>query len=232
MPQDRFFIDAFFSQNQGLSLQDLEFHHLSHVMRVKEKETIELVNGQGQLALAEVLEIGKKNARLKINSLTSQKKPSRALILAQALPRANRLDFILEKGTELGMTEAWLFPSQLSEKKEMPVQRARQIAIAAMKQSGRLFLPEIRFFPSLKECPMSIQAYFGDLSEDAPPLAAIFKGQDATIFIGPEKGFSEGEIAWLKSQGALGVKLNNNILRTDTAALAALSILAALCQEN
>lgn len=224
MPQDRFFIPALFSSGQTLSLEDLEFHHLAHVMRIKENETIELVNGQGQLASATVLQMGKKNAQLKIDSLINEPKPTDRLILAQALPRLNRLDLILEKTTELGVTEIWLFPGKLSEKKEYNPQRAEQILINAMKQSGRLFLPALRYFPSLEKCPIeTIPFYFGDLSEGALPLKIAAAG----IFIGPEKGFSENEIEWLKKH-AQGVKINRNVLRTDTAAIASIALLANL----
>lgn len=227
MPQDRFFIDAPFSQHQTVALEDVEFHHLVNVMRIKEGETVELVNGEGQLASAAVLQIGKKNALLKIASLKNQPKEKLALVLAQALPKANRLDFILEKGTELGMTELWLFPGKLSEKKEINLARAKQVMIAAMKQSGRLFLPKLHFFPSLEKCPVkTLQPYFGDLSEEAPPLLSAYqKGRSSGIFIGPEKGFSKEEIEWLKKQGSQGVKLNGNILRTDTAAIAAVALI-------
>lgn len=223
MPHDRFFIDAPLAQNQTVVLEDVEFHHLQ-VMRIKENERIELVNGQGMVAEATVVALGKKNGTLRVESLSLKPKPAEALILAQALTRANRLDFIIEKGTELGMTDLWLFPAFLSEKKEVNLERARQIAIAAMKQSGRLYLPKIEFYPSLQKCPMRANAYYGDVS--ASPLA--YRKGSATLFIGPEKGFAEKEIEWLKEQGAIGVKLNANILRSDTAALAGLTVLSYL----
>jgi 16S rRNA (uracil1498-N3)-methyltransferase len=231
MPQDRFFIDAPFALHKTLPLEDLEFHHLIHVMRVKENERIELVNGQGQLAEAAVLQIAKKHALLKIEAITSEE-PGLPLILSQGLPRLNRLDFILEKGTELGLTDLWLFVGDLSEKKEVNLQRIKGVMIAAMKQCGRLFLPKVQFFPSIEKCPLQIPAYFGDLDPKAPLLTPLIKpGEPAAIFIGPEKGFSARETEWLKKK-ATGVKLNSHILRTDTAAIAAVAILAHLRQIN
>ncbi len=87
-------------------------------MRIQEGEIIELVNGRNELAQAKLIEIEKKRARAEIVSVVKTE-PSRPIILCQALPRPNRLDTIIEKGTELGMTELRLFPGERSEKKNL-----------------------------------------------------------------------------------------------------------------
>lgn len=230
MPQDRFYAGVPFSEGSTIELQDEEFHHLTRVMRVKEGETIELVNGQGELAAAVFVEQKKKSAVLEIQTVTAGK-PTQPLILAQAIPRLNRLDIIVEKGTELGMTELWLFPGALSERKEFSatqMERLQTIAISAMKQCGRLFLPLIRYFPSMQKCPLQGHAlFFGDLSPQAPSLINMPKPKSSVIFIGPEKGLAEEEIEWLIQNHALGVKLHDNILRTDTAAIVSLALFTA-----
>jgi 16S rRNA (uracil1498-N3)-methyltransferase len=154
--------------------------------------------------------------------------------LAQAFPKPNRLDTIIEKGTELGVDEFWLFPGVLSYKKELfpqQMERTLAITIAAIKQSGRLFLPKIRLFPPIERWEkFTSLSFFGDLSEHAIPFhqaaMKIHKDRYPLIFItGPESGFSTNEVATLHQLGSIGVTLHRYILRTDTATIAGLSIL-------
>ncbi len=232
MPAERFYSPNPLQQGEEVFLTDLEFHHLVNVMRIRENECIEIVNGNGQLATATVKRIEKKRALLHVDLIKTEIAPVHSLILAQAVPRTNRLEFILEKGTELGVTEIWLFPSARSEKRsftEHQIERLNAILIAAMKQCGRLFLPKLLFMPMIKEWKEVPQrAYFGDTSPDAPLFLDLWDKKSATTFfcIGPESGFSEEEILLLRSKNLMGVKLHSNILRTDTAALTALSLVS------
>lgn len=227
MPAERFYFPGPLSTGQTCALEELEFHHLIHVMRTKTGDRVELVNGQGTLAQAQVVQIEKKRALLSIESSTSLPKPRREVILLQALPRIHRLDFIVEKGTELGMTALWLFPGERSERKELSTaqwERAKGQALAALKQCGRLWLPEIAWKPPLKKwSSLPFPTVFGDVHTDAPQLVPI--QSSALVCIGPESGLTSQEEEKLKGMGAHGVKLHPHILRTDTAALAALTLL-------
>lgn len=233
MPAERYYIDQDLHQGNHVSLEDQEFRHLAQVMRTKSGETIELVNGKGVLADATVDQIGKKHAIVHVESIQKQSGPTTPVVLAQAIPRINRLDFILEKGTELGMTELWLFPGKLSERKDLTehqLERMRGLAIAAMKQCGRLWLPQIVVKPPLKEWKsLDLLSYFGDLSSEAPLFSKVLAGspleKGILFFTGPESGFEEDEEQKLRELGAKGVKLHSNILRTDTASIAALSLI-------
>ncbi|MFZ0566276.1 MAG: RsmE family RNA methyltransferase [Chlamydiales bacterium] len=231
MPKDRFFVDAPFSSNETVELTEQEAHHLTHVMRISSGEIVELVNGRHQLAQAKVLEITKHSVSLLILHFEERPPPPFSITVCQAIPRFNRLDTILEKGTELGMTELILFPGELSEKKQFsPNQWARlkNVAQAAMKQCGRLDLPNIKLSPPLHKWTQSdivYPAYFGDIRTQAPKWDLVWQPAKAiSFFIGPEAGFSEKEHAHLSSLGVIGVKLHDNILRTDTAPIVALSL--------
>lgn len=241
MPAERFFLEVgSFIQGEELSLEELEYHHLVHVMRARSGDKVQIVNGRGALADASVTRIEKKKAQLHVKEVMLVPEPTTHVILAQAMPRANRLDFILEKGTELGMTQLWLFPGVLSEKKnftEHQIERMRSVTIAAMKQCGRLHLPCIMIKPPLAQWkPLSCQGWFGDLLPTAPWLVDLLeKGpipKELLFFIGPESGFTPNETAILQKLGVKGVKLHSNILRTDTAALVALSVLAQFIQNS
>lgn len=196
-----------------------ELTHLK-VTRAKVDDQIELIDGKGRLATATITSINKKEATVAIQS-THTEPPKKGPILAQAIPRLNRLDTILEKGCELGASSFWLFPGDLSEKKELtPTQKKRcdRIIINALKQCGSLYLPTIEWKPPLTSWEdIPSPAFYGDPTANTPLSPA------AIIIIGPESGFSENEHTWLK-QHATGARLHHNILRTDTAAIAALAI--------
>jgi len=232
MPHSRFFLDTLFQVDAESTLSGDEAYHLQRVMRKREGEVVELVNGRNQLAKATILSLEKKYIQLRILEI-EEKFSDRTIILCQALPRLNRLDTIVEKGTELGMTELWLFPGQLSEKKELTslqIKRLESISVAAMKQCGRLDLPKIILKPSLFTWNYSYQhylAYFGEFSAAASPFYTVLpKEKNILFFIGPESGFTLDEESHLRQNNVIGVRLHPNILRTDTAAIAALSMIA------
>lgn len=230
MPAERFFAKGELSEGAELFLDGTEFHHFAHVMRGNAGDRIELVNGMGYLAEAEVKALEKKKgARLLINSVKYENPPVRQITLMQAVPRPNRLDFILEKGTELGMTEIILFPGERSERKsftESQLERMEAQIIAALKQCGRLWLPKLTFGESIEKWKKGdYKLFFGDVDPAAPLLKAQVNAANCAFVVGPESGFTDKETTQLKNLGAIGVSLNTHILRTDTAALAALAIL-------
>jgi len=221
--------------NKGLQffLEDTEFHHLANVMRAKEGEKFGIVNGKGDLAEAVLIRLEKKKGLFEVQAVEHQEKEKRECILAQALPRINRLDFIVEKGTELGMTELWLFPGETSERKELSssqFERIVNISIAAMKQCGRLYLPKIVLLPQIAKWQnFSMPIYFGDVHSEAPSFQKLLlskESKSAIFCTGPESGFTEKEELYLRKLGAEGVKLHPNILRTDTASLTALTLMS------
>ena len=234
MPADRFFTPNLFAMDQLASLDGKEFHHLKNVTRTKPGEQVEVVNGLGELAVAVVEEVERHHATLRILKLDKSPPPRYTIILAQAIPRIQRLDFILEKGTELGLTEFRLFPGDRSERKsltEHQLERLRALTVAAMKQCGRLYLPTLSVAPPLaKWKPLTGSPFFGDLAPEAPTFFSEWQQhpprEEIVFFIGPESGFSGEEELLLHQLGAKGVKLHHNILRTDTAALTSLSLIS------
>jgi len=234
MPAERYFYPNPIVQGQTITLDGEEFHHLVHVCRARAGESVEIVNGLGVLAKAKIEQIEKKQAVLQFSEITEQKTASPVLILAQGIPRMNHLELILEKGTELGMSEIWLFPAKLSDRKvfsENQMQRMRTILINAMKQCGRLRLPKLSIMGPVKDWPsIEMNAYFGDISPNAPwfidELQQSAPGIGVFFCVGPESGFTDEEHHALQTHGLTGVKLNANILRTETAAIASLSLIS------
>lgn len=231
MPHERFFFDGELLPESRIDLSDIEKHHLI-VMRVRPGDEVEIINGRGQLAEADLLEIGKKWASLKIKKVSEFLPSANRLILAQAFPRLQRLDLIIEKATELGATEIWLYPGERSEKNEVStsgLERLRQITISASKQCGRYYLPSIRLLPSLENWKTTdIPLFFGEIGPHVESFDKCIQKQASCkglIFaVGSEKGFSSREKELLLRLGGIGTTLNKNILRTETAAIAALAI--------
>jgi 16S rRNA (uracil1498-N3)-methyltransferase len=231
MPGGRFFHPSSLNRGEEVLLHDEEMKHLI-VLRPALEDHVEIVNGKGVLADAVIYHLTRHEARLKIVKLHKEPPPCFRLILAQALPKMPKLDFIVEKGTELGMTDLFLFPGALSEKKaltENERQRIHSLMVSSMKQCGRLYLPIVEFYPHLVAWPKShYPAFFGDLSPTAPPFEAAWRNHSPStgvfLAIGPEKGFSYDEVKRLKELSFQGVRLHPNVLRTETAACAMLAL--------
>jgi len=236
MPTERYFLDEDLIPHQTKSISGAEFHHLAHVMRSRKGDSVQLINGRGALAEASIQDLTKDKAKLLIEEVHQHPPSPPRLILAQAFAKQNRLDFILEKGTELGVDAFWLFPGHHSAKKECfpsQLERAQAVTVAALKQCGRLYLPSISLKPYIEEWDQlnHFSSFFGDLDPTAPLFEKKWKEGDfpssPVVFItGPEGGFSLEEVESLKGQGATGVQLHENILRTETASLMALSLIS------
>lgn len=233
MPECRFFIDSPLVLKQEVVLQDEEMRHLI-VMRPEINDTIELVNGKGDLAKARITQFNKKEIAAQITSLHHELEDSFKLIVAQGMPKLPRLDIILEKGTELGMTELWLFPAEKSDKVGLSAnqtERIKKILIASMKQCGRLYIPKVQIYdPIAKWNALPYPLFYGAFGENTPTFASTLKAnppQGGIIFVvGPESGLSHKEEKQLDKLKAQGVSLHKNILRTDTAPLAALTLMS------
>lgn len=235
MPHNRYYFDGVLEGT--VSLEGDEFHHLARVLRSNEGDCVELVNGKGTLCIAEVVDLGKHAVKLAVQQIVEERPAPPPLILAQAIPRMNHLEWIIEKGTELGATEFWLFPGLLSEKNtlsETQQKRLNHLCVSSMKQCGRLDLPQILFKPKLLEWkPVEGTMLFGDTAADAPylwdvPLVRPLPSP-VVLFIGPEKGFDPKEVGFLSQiLKAQGVRLHPNILRAETAPLVALSLIQGL----
>lgn len=167
MPHDRFFSEESLRVHQTITLSGSELHHLQHVMRKKTNDLVEMINGRGELAKAKVRSIASKEALLDILDVATEQKPPPSLYLAQSWIHPTRLDWVLEKGCELGVTAFFLLSTDnstaphLNESKQ---ERMRTLLISALKQCGRLDLPEFPFkqtylFSLLCQPPFSLEIF-------------------------------------------------------------------------
>ncbi len=228
MPHNRFFTSDNLSTTSQVELSKEESQHLVSVMRVKENEMIELCDGLGHLAKAEVIKSDKKSTLVEIKELKSVERSRARITLILALMQPKNLDLAIEKCSELGVDRFILFEGQKSLKSELsPNQliRLERLTVSSIKQSGRLWLPELEISPKLASWkPFEEKTLFGSLKEGAsPPPREI--SSPLTFVVGPEAGFTQEEEERLSSLGAKPCSLNANILRAETAAICAAALL-------
>lgn len=234
MPKNRYFFNQNLKENEIIKISGPEASHMQIVMRKKEKEAVEIINGRGSLAEAQIKKISENTIELEIKNIFFEKEKKQKLILIQAIIKSDKIELILEKCTELGCDEFWFFYSKNSQKinfSKNKLDRFQNILIAATKQCGRLYLPKIKFINELTDLTnLKGHIYFGSLEKDSASLIEPNKKNDENIFfiIGPESGFSNEESSYLKEKKAKGIRLNKNILRSETAAISAISIISNL----
>ena len=226
----RFFVDVDrFSEGDCVVLEEKEFHHARDVIRIGPHERIMLINGRGWTACGVVEKVDRHQCVVRIQSSMSASPPPLRVVLGISLLRPSHLDFAIEKGTELGVDRFVLFPAHKSDIRRVSLateRRLHAIAIAATKQSGRLFLPEIISASSLRAALDLLPSprFWGDLDEKASSLAESLTNlpdaSSSSILIGPESGWSNEEKHALCSEGQ-PVRLHHLVLRAETAAIVA-----------
>jgi len=226
MPVNRFYIDSPLEKGAIFSLENDEHHHVK-VMRLNEGNTIEVINGKNQLALADITKISKKTSEITLTKVDQKNPPNKRVYLIQAYTKPNKLELIIEKGTELGVTDFIFFSSEKAEKAFPKEKRHKTILISSIKQCGRLDLPNISYenkIPKLND----IHLFYGDVKKEAKFFPVVLKSLESKKHIGfingPESGFSLSEHKTFEEKfDAIGVSLHQNVLRTETAAIVATS---------
>jgi len=231
----RVFEKALHSESNTIELKGEEANHL-FVRRLQAGETIEIINGTGGVAQAEIVLSEKRKASLKVNAFAQHPPASPQIILVQALPKSQKLEWITQKATELGANvilpvETEFAEVRISDREKGKQERRLKIVIEACKQSGNPWRPECRtpitFRQLLAELPSLGQVFLAEQSGELPELPSPTPDK-LCICIGPEGGFSEREQAALREAGAIPLRLGPHILRTETAAVAGLTALQML----
>lgn len=234
----RFFIENISDNNYTLTGEDA--HHAIKSLRVKIGENIILCDKNSFEHICKVEKISKDEVLLSV--IKSQKNTSESNIkitLYQALPKNDKMDLIVQKSVELGVfkivpIETSRCISKPSEKSiSKKIERWQKIAKEAAKQSGRGIIPNISSPLKLDEAISKIKDYDKSLvfyENGGEKIKNSLKTYDKniSIFIGPEGGFETEEIDKLKSFGATISTLGTRILRTETASLAAISVITNL----
>ena len=228
MPAYRYFINQELKNNQDISIEGAECKHIRSVMRLLVDDEIELVNGFGSIATAKIISVEKNCVHTQITELENFEL-NHKVILYQGFCKLSTLKYLVEKATELGVTEIRLYKGDRSsiDLTGSKLNRLNFKAIAGLKQSGRLFLPKISIVdPISKWSKKHTNAYFGDLSQNAKPIAIEISPDLKNIYFcnGCARGFSKKELESLESLDFTGASLHPNVLRAETAPLSFLSI--------
>jgi 16S rRNA (uracil1498-N3)-methyltransferase len=222
---ERFFYPGILNQDQTIDLSREEKVHLFKSLRKQPNENVEVINGHSQLGYAKIQE----NGTLYIEQVRESPPSQSTLTLCIAIHKMNRIDWIIEKGTELGVSAFWLFPGKKSEPLSVHpkyIERFYRLAVAALKQCGRLTLPQIEVKPPLQEWTKPDGTLlFGDTSPYAAQIGSAYT-YPLYFFSGPEGGFNEQELALFAAWEAEGVSLHANTLRAETAPIVAAALLS------
>ena len=224
----RFFVPRDFGETMFIDGQDA--HHITHVLRMKLGEQLQTVSLDQVAAVMKITGFGENRVDLAlVETLEKSHEPSVKVTLIQGLPKQDKLEWVIQKAIELGVTEirpaimdhsvVKVDPAKAAKKQE----RWQKIAEAAAKQSKRDIISQValpaRFRDIVTQCPAEVE----DTRGIREVLAAHKEAASIAFLIGPEGGISKDEFALTQELGWHSVSLGPRIMRTETAALATLT---------
>lgn len=229
MQRHRFFAPPGNIFESTIVLDHDESHHLSRVLRLLPGATVYSFDGKGAEYECQVKRVNKDRAELSIIArLSNEVESPLQLTLGQAMVKGDKFDWVVQKATELGVTRLVPLLTEHSEFKkaegrELRLQRWRRIALEATKQSGRRHLLEISEVQSIEQfcTPQTADLRLIFSERKGSRLAEMQRASAVTVAIGPEGGWSERELLQAETSGFVPIHLGNRILRTETAAVAA-----------
>jgi 16S rRNA (uracil1498-N3)-methyltransferase len=240
MRTTRIHVDQPLALSTELPLPSQAAEHVARVLRMNPGDMLTLFNGDGYDYAATLIAIGKRDVvvRLEARESVANESPLE-LTLAQGVARGEKMDLIVQKATELGVTRIVPLFTERSEVKLDPSRAEkrllhwRAVAASACEQSGRVHVPDVA--PA-----QPIQAWLDGLAQDGAQRLALlpegtlrprelhFGDAGGVLVVGPEGGLGDRDVAALQEAGFQGLRLGPRILRTETAGLAALAALQAL----
>ena len=224
-------IRLFFPKSLSINLKDKldksQSHYVSKVMRIKESEVFSLFNSNGEWE-AKILNISKSLVEFNITKQLRQKEYPKELWLAFSPIKSNYFNFMIQKATELGVTKFLPIIFDRTVVRKINKERLEKVIIEAAEQSNRINVPSIEEPKSLKKFldDKKMDLIFTDLNSKTNKLdLKKLTNNPSCIIVGPEGDFSETEREEILSyNGVQAIKINENILRSETAVISALSI--------
>ena len=227
MSNIRLFFSNILSANLTDKLDKSQSHYLTKVMRVKENEVFSLFNKEGEWE-AKILGISKSIVEFKTIKQLRQKENNKELWLAFSPIKSNYQNFMIQKATELGVTKFLPIIFDRTVVRKINKERLEKIIIEACEQSNRINVPAIEDAQNLKSFLKNnlMDLIFTDLNSDNQKIdKSKLTNKAICIIIGPEGDFSETEREEiLDFKGVQPIKINENILRSETAVISAISI--------
>ena len=226
--------------HEPVALSREESDHALRTLRMQPGDALEMIAAE-RLFAGEIASVENGVARVRIVRELPSPEPAVKVTLVQGLPKADKLEWIVQKATELGVyqilpVEMARSVARITQKDGKKLERLRRIALEAAKQAGRAHVPQVppavRFQDALNGLKGTVYVAWEEAA--APRLSeavAADRPQEIALVIGPEGGIAAEEIARLSAIGAKPVTLGKRILRTETAGLCALAVVMAALGE-
>ena len=233
----RFFVEPENVNNDIITLYGDDAKHVCRVLRSKEGDVLTVCDSRGNDYEAEIVKLAEDDIKLKIiNQSYTKSEPKLKITLYQSLPKADKMETIIQKCVELGIFKIVPVNTQRcivkldKNKEKKKIDRWQKISESAAKQSGRGIIPEIGDVVDFSEALMDVVKLDAaiipyELEQDRSLKIFLdeFKGESLGIFIGPEGGFSSEEINSAVECSVIPLTLGKRILRTETAGMMVLS---------
>lgn len=230
---NRFYIDTELQTGTTAALSEAVFHHWCRVLRAQIDDQAILFNGQGGEYQVHLVEINKKNAFVSVDVFHPQNHtPAFQVTLGQVMSKGDRMDYAIQKATELGVHAIQLLTSERCEMRlkyerdQKKIEHWQGIAIAACEQCGMNRIPQIL-------APLTVQDWVSQSQADLKLVMALSQEKiqlpqplpaQIAVLVGPEGGLSQSEIDFVNQQGFASWTIGDRVLRTETAPVVALSI--------
>ena len=221
-------------------LPETDSGHCCRVLRMKEDDIIHVVDGKGNVFECVITKANPKKTEIKIVSRLEEPSHWSNRITLAVAPTKNidRMEWLLEKATEIGVDKIVFLKCEHSERKDVKIERMNKILVSAMKQSMKATIPQLegmtdisKFMAETETSEKNDIRIMGYCSENFPrkDLTEVYQpGKDAVILIGPEGDFSPDEVQLAVKAGFIPATFGNTRLRTETAALFALTAIHVL----
>ena len=229
----RIYLDKKLNLDLVLILEKEDAHYLTNVMRLREGDNLFLFNSKDGEFKGEIIAFDKKNIKVKlISKIENINKPGK-ISLIFSLIKSSKLDYLIQKCTEVGIKSFYPVISEKSVAKNLNIQRTEKIIKESCEQSNQLYLPAIysveKLEKKLKSLDKNSIVFFADINSSNKKIEEVIKNNkncEFYLLIGPEGDFSLKEIDLLNSMSnCIPISLGHNILRSETAAVVGLAIL-------
>lgn len=244
----RFYVNADQISEGEIKITGADVNHIKNVLRMKQGEEILICNGHGKDCYCIINQVSDKEIIAKIQSMQDTgTELATKIILFQGMPKKDKMELIIQKAVELGVSEIVpvitkraVVKLEDKKKEEKKLERWRAIAEGAAKQSGRGIIPTVASSMSMKEAltaaagmELGIIPYENakGMKETRAIMEGLHQYKSIAIFIGPEGGFEESEITLAKENHIKPITLGKRILRTETAGLCVLSMMVLMLEE-
>ena len=231
MPLPFFYIPSPIELEEAIQLDEETSRHISGVLRMKKGETLQLTDGKGYLAIAEIVDDHKKKCIVRIQKANTQQRRSRCITIAISLTKnSNRFEWFLEKATEIGINEIIPMICERTEKEKFRMDRMQNILVSAMLQSQQTWLPVLSHpvsFTDIIQTSSHQKKFIAHCMDNEKSKLQDLTNADQTkiILIGPEGDFTPSEINSAIQHLFLAVTLGESRLRTETAGVVAATLL-------